>query len=53
MTDSTWLKTSLLLSEIKECIKDDLAHTDARNLPTMAVYVLAELYKLAAISREA
>jgi len=45
MTESIWIKTSLLLSEIKDCIKDDLAHTAACNLPVMAVYTLGELYK--------
>lgn len=45
MTDNVWLRTSLLLSEIKDCIKDDLAATPARGLPIMAIYTLAELYK--------
>ncbi len=44
MQDSIRIKTSLLLYEIDECIKDDLAHTEAHKLPIVAIYVLNELY---------
>lgn len=42
---STWLKTSLFLSDIEKCIKEDLAETGARYLSVTAVYILAALYK--------
>ena len=45
MSDNVWLKTSLLLSEIEDCIKEDLSETDAAGLPVMAIYALCELYE--------
>ena len=45
MTDSIWLRTSLLLTEIEDCIKDDLLHTELHDLSIKCVFTLYQLYR--------